>query len=204
MTKLGNGAAFFASVKAANLLGSSLDQSEVDGVNAILAACGAAGWGPKWTAYALATADRETGGTMQPIKEWGGPSYFTRMYDVSGRDPVRARKMGNTIPGDGVRYCGRGYVQLTWKANYAKAGDALGYPLVGNPDLAMRPDIAAAIMVRGMAEGWFTGKKLSDYITADRADFVNARRIINGTDHAREIAAEAGHYLAALTAGGWG
>jgi hypothetical protein len=204
MTKLGNGAAFFASVKAANLLGSSLDQSEVDGVNAILAACGAAGWGPKWTAYALATADRETGGTMQPIKEWGGPSYFTRMYDVSGRDPVRARKMGNTIPGDGVRYCGRGYVQLTWKANYAKAGEALGYPLVGNPDLAMRPDIAAAIMVRGMAEGWFTGKKLSDYITADRADFVNARRIINGTDHAREIAAEAGHYLAALTAGAWG
>jgi hypothetical protein len=204
MTKLGNGAAFFASVKAANLLGSSLDQSEVNGVNAILAACGAAGWGPKWTAYALATADRETGGTMQPIKEWGGPSYFTRMYDVQGRDPARARKMGNTIPGDGVRYCGRGYVQLTWKANYAKAGEALGYPLVGNPDLAMRPDIAAAIMVRGMAEGWFTGKKLSDYITATKADFVNARRIINGTDKAREIAAEAGHYLAALTAGAWG
>ena len=203
MTKLGNGAAFFASVKAANLLGPSLDQSEVDGVNAILAACGAAGWGPKWTAYALATADRETGGTMQPIKEWGGPSYFTRMYDVSGRDPVRARKMGNTIPGDGVRYCGRGYVQLTWKANYAKAGEALGYPLVGNPDLAMRPDIAAAIMVRGMAEGWFTGRQLADFITAERADFVNARRIINGTDHAREIAAEAGHYLAALNAGGW-
>ena len=204
MTKLSNGAAFFASVKAANLLGPSLDQSEVDGVNAILAACGGAGWGPKWTAYALATADRETGGTMKPIKEWGGPSYFTRMYDVQGRDPVRARKMGNTIPGDGARYCGRGYVQLTWKANYAKAGDALGYPLTGNPDLAMRPDIAAAIMVRGMAEGWFTGKKLSDYITATKADFVNARRIINGTDHAREIAAEAEHYLAALKAGGWG
>jgi len=203
MTKLGNGAAFFASVKAANLLGPSLDQSEVDGVNAILAACGAADWGPKWTAYALATADRETGGTMQPIKEWGGPAYFTRMYDVQGRDPVRARKMGNTIPGDGVRYCGRGYVQLTWKANYAKAGDALGYPLTGNPDLAMRPDIAAAIMVRGMAEGWFTGKKLADYITATKTDFVNARRIINGTDHADEIAAEAERYLAALKAGEW-
>lgn len=204
MTKLANGAAFFASVKAANLLGPSLDQSEVDGVNAILAACGGAGWGPKWTAYALATADRETGGTMKPIKEWGGPAYFTRMYDVQGRDPGRARKMGNTIPGDGARYCGRGYVQLTWKANYAKAGEALGYPLTGNPDLAMRPDIAAAIMVRGMAEGWFTGRKLSDYITATKADFVNARRIINGTDHAREIAAEAEHYVAALKAGGWG
>jgi putative chitinase len=203
MTKLGNGAAFFASVKAANLLGPSLDQSEVDGVNAILAACGAADWGPKWTAYALATADRETGGTMQPIKEWGGPSYFTRMYDVQGRDPARARKMGNTVPGDGPRYCGRGYVQLTWKANYAKAGAALGYPLTGNPDLAMRPDIAAAIMVRGMAEGWFTGRALKHYITAEKADFVNARRIINGTDHADEIAAEAERYLAALKAGEW-
>lgn len=204
MTKLANPAAFFAAVKAAQLLGPSLDQSEVDGVNAILAACGGAGWGPKWTAYALATADRETGGTMQPIKEWGGPAYFTRMYDVQGRDPARARKMGNTVPGDGARYCGRGYVQLTWKANYAKAGMALAYPLVGNPDLAMRPDIAAAIMVRGMSEGWFTGKKLSDYITTEKTDFVNARRIINGLDHARDIAAEAERYLAALKAGGWG
>lgn len=203
MTKLGNGAAFFAAVKAANLLGPSLDQSEVDGVNAILAACGAAGWGPKWTAYALATADRETGGTMQPIKEWGGPAYFTRMYDVQGRDPVRARKMGNTIPGDGARYCGRGYVQLTWKVNYAKAGEALGYPLTGNPDLAMRPDIAAAIMVRGMAEGWFTGRKLADFITKERCDFRSARKVINGLDHAAEIAAEADHYLSALKAGGW-
>ena len=204
MTKLGNGAAFFASVKAANLLGSSLDQSEVDGVNAILSACGAAGWGPKWTAYALATADRETGGTMQPIKEWGGPSYFWRRYDPQGHNPKIAKALGNTIPGDGVRFAGRGFVQITGRRNYQLASEKLGYPLVGNPDLAMRSDIAAAIMVRGMAEGWFTGKKLSDYITATKADFVNARRIINGTDKAREIAAEAGHYLAALTAGAWG
>lgn len=203
MTQLGSAPAFFAALKAAQLLGPSLDQSEVDGVNAILSACGAAGWGPRFTAYALATADRETGGTMKPIKEWGGVQYFTRMYDVQGRDPVRARKMGNTAPGDGARYCGRGYVQLTWKANYAKAERELGHNLVSQPDLALRPDIAAKIMVRGMSEGWFTGKKLSDYITNDKCDFVNARRIINGTDHAKEIAAEAGHYLAALQAGGW-
>jgi putative chitinase len=203
LTHLANPGAFFAHLKAAQVLGPTLDQGEVDGLNAILAACGGAGWGPRFTAYALATADRETGGTMKPIKEWGGVQYFTRMYDVSGRDPARARKMGNTAPGDGARYCGRGYVQLTWKANYQKLGDLVGFPLVGNPDLAMRPDIAAEIMVKGMSRGLFTGKKLADYITADRCDFVNARRVINGTDHAKEIAREADHYLAALQAGGW-
>ena len=203
MTKLTNPGAFFAHLKTAQVLGPTLDQSEIDGVNAILAACGGAGWGPRFTAYALATADRETGGTMKPIKEWGGGQYFTRMYDVTGRDPTRARKMGNTQPGDGPRYCGRGYVQLTWKANYDKLGNLLGHPLMENPDLAMRPDIAAAVMVKGMSMGLFTGKKLADYITAEKCDFVNARRVINGLDHAKEIAREADHYLAALKAGAW-
>lgn len=203
MTKLTDAAAFFADVRKRGLLGPSLDQSEVDGLSAILAACGAANWGPRWTAYALATADRETGGTMQPISEYGGTSYFTRLYDVTGRDPLRAKAHGNTAPGDGPRYRGRGYVQLTWKNNYARAGRELGFDLVAQPDLAKRPDIAAAVMVRGMEEGWFTGKKLADYISGERCDYVNARRIINGTDHAKEIAAEAEQYLAALKAGGW-
>lgn len=208
MAKLGNPAAFFASLRAAQLLGPTLEQSEVEGLNAILSACGAAGWGPRYTAYALATADRETGGTMKPIKEWGGPQYFTRNYDVQGRDPARARKMGNRVPGDGPRYCGRGYVQLTWHDNYQKATDRLyaarfNVDLVKSPDLALRPDVAAFVMVSGMSEGWFTGKKLSDYITAEKCDFVNARRIINGVDHAKEIAREAEHYLVALRAGGW-
>jgi len=203
MTKLVNPGAFFAHLKAAQVLGPTLDQSEVDGVNAILAACGSAAWGPRFTAYALGTADRETAGTMQPIKEYGGAAYFARRYDIKGSNPALARRLGNTVPGDGVTFAGRGFVQITGRANYQKAGEKLGYPLVGNPALALRPDIAAAIMVRGMSEGWFTGKKLADYITAEKCDFVNARRIINGTDHAKEIANEAAHYLAALKAGGW-
>lgn len=204
MKKLLNAPAFFDHLRSTQVLGPTLDQGEIDGLNAILAACGSAAWGPKFTAYALATADRETGGTMKPIKEWGGAQYFTRMYDVTGRDPARARKMGNTAPGDGARYCGRGYVQLTWKANYQKLGDLVGFPLVGNPDLAMRPDVAAEVMILGMSRGLFTGKKLADYITAEKCDFVNARRVINGLDHAKEIAREADHYFAALNAGGWG
>lgn len=203
MTALNNPGAFFASVKAAQLLGPTLDQSEVDGVNAILAACGGAGWGPKYTAYALATADRETGGTMRPIKEWGGDHYFWKRYDPKGLNPKIAKRLGNTVAGDGVKFAGRGLVQITGRSNYSKAGAKLGIDLIGNPDLALQQDVAAKIMVRGMSEGWFTGRKLGDFITTTACDFVNARRVINGRDRAAEIAREAEHYLAALRAGEW-
>ena len=61
--------------------------------------------------------------------------------------------------------------------------------LIKNPELAMRPDVAAFVMFDGMINGVFTGKKLADYFNATKTDFVNARRIINGTDRAQEIAA---------------
>jgi putative chitinase len=203
MTNLANPGAFFAALKASRILGSTLEQSEVDGLNVLTTASGDAGWGPKFTAYALATAYHETAGTMQPIRERGGPQYLTNAYDVRGDNPARAKRFGNTTPGDGVRYCGRGYVQLTWRLNYDKLGNLLGYPLAGNPDLAMRPDIAAQILVRGMADGLFTGKKLADYITNAKCDFIGARRIINGTDKAAKIAGHAETFLAALRAGEW-
>jgi predicted chitinase len=114
-----------------------------------------------------------------------------------------ARNMGNINPGDGVRYAGRGYVQLTWRNNYVRAGQALGRDLVTHPDDAMLPDVAADVMTRGMAEGWFTGRKLSDFITAARCDFKGARAVINGTDKAAIIANVADKFLDCLTAGGW-
>ena len=63
----------------------------------------------------------------------------------------------------------------------------------------MQPDIAAKIMIYGMREGWFTNKKLSDYIKAGKADYVGARRIINGTDAARKITGYAETFEKALT-----
>lgn len=195
-------AAFFSHMRASNLLGDRLEQSEVDGCNAILAACSDAHWPLPWTAYALATAYHETAHTMQPIKERGGVAYFTRMYDVTGLRPGLAQSMGNTTPGDGAKYCGRGYVQLTWKANYAKAEKALSVPLVSNPDLAMRPDIAAQIMVRGMEGGWFTGKSLKTYFKSDGPAFTEmfreARRIINGLDRADDVAMYAAEFQRAM------
>lgn len=196
-------AAFFDAVRASKALGPTLTQDEVSGCEAICAAC--EGLPVAWAAYALATAVVETAGTMQPIKEIGGTAYFTRRYDITGERPDKARELGNLQPGDGAKFCGRGYVQMTGRANYARAEAELGVPLTSDPDLAMQPDVAAKIMRRGMQEGWFTGKSLATYLpaTADIHQFTNARRIINGQDRAVEIAGYALEFQSALRAGGW-
>jgi predicted chitinase len=203
MTQLGNPAAFYDALRAHKIMGVTLDQGEFDGLQVLLGAMGTAGWGRRFTAYGLATAYHETAGTMQPVHEYGSKEYLRNNYDVTGRRPAYARNMGNINPGDGVRYAGRGYVQLTWRNNYLHAGTALGRDLVNAPDDAMLPDVAADVMTYGMAGGWFTGKKLSDYITGDRCDFKGARAVINGTDKAALIANNADKFLGCLTAGAW-
>lgn len=201
---LSNPPAFYDVLRSSHVLGPTLTENEVTGTNAILAAC--AGVMPtSWAAYALATAYHETAHTMLPIKEYGGEAYYRRMYDIEGQRPAKARELGNTVPGDGAEFCGRGYVQLTGRANYAKAAEKTGADLIGNPDLAMDPGVAAQIMVKGMLEGWFTGKSLRTYLKnpADLAQFTAARRIINGQDKAQMIAGYAEVFQKALTAGKW-
>lgn len=200
---LADPAKFFAAVRGGKALGPVLTAGEVSGCEAILKACDQ--FPRAWAAYALATAVVETASTMQPIKEYGGQAYFRRMYDIEGDRPAKARELGNLSPGDGAKYCGRGYVQLTGKANYVKAGKALGVPLEADPDLALQPAIAASIMREGMNHGWFTGKSLSTYLPGDANldQFAAARRIINGQDRAAEIAQYALHFQSALLAGGW-
>jgi len=196
-----NRAAFFATVRMR--LG-SLNQSQVEGFGVLLDAIDGAPLAHQ--AYMLATAWHETAATMHPIKEMGGPSYFTKMYDVAGNRTKLCIANGNTCAGDGPRYCGRGFVQLTWKNNYARAGAELGIDLVGNPDLAMAPGPAARIMRQGMTEGWFSGKKLSDYLpsqgVATHDQYVAARRIINGSDRAELVEDYAQHFERALRDGG--
>lgn len=203
-------AAFFASVRA-GLLGPTLDESEVEGCEAILKAMEGAPL--SHAAYALATAFLETASTMQPVAEanWLTQAqrerYFFRMYDIGGARPGVARSLGNTTPGDGVKFAGRGYVQLTGRRNYRIAGEEIGLDLLLTPSAAMIPAAAALIMRGGMDEGWFTGKKFTDYLKpggpAVRSQFVAARRIINVQDRAHDIAGFALQFQAALQAGGW-
>ena len=197
-------AKFFGCCRS-GIMGPTLDNDEVSGVNVILEAM--AGQPLSWTAYALGTAWHETAHTMQPVKEFGGNNYYFRKYDPQGQNPKIAKALGNTEPGDGVKFCGRGYVQLTGRTNYTKAGAKLGVDLIGNPDLAMRADLAAKVLFWGMTTGAFTGRRLGDMLPAGRAavkpEFVQARRIINGLDRAGDIAGYAMQFQAALQAGEW-
>lgn len=135
-------------------------------------------------AYMLATVKHECADTYQPITERGPKSYFSK-YDAG--TPI-GRRLGNTVPGDGFTFRGRGYVQITGRANYQKLSQALALgpdeELVTHPDNALHPDIAYRIMSYGMRNGTFTSKKLNDYINAQGCDYRNARRIINGVDKA--------------------
>lgn len=134
---------------------------------------------PAWdtlrhVAYMLATIRHETAATFRPVKEWRAPVGTAH------------RKLQDRYWGSG--FYGRGYVQLTWDWNYRKAGERLSLPLEQRPDMLLQPDVSYAVCARGMREGWFTGKKLGDYITPTITDYVRARRIVNGNDKAALIA----------------
>lgn len=156
----------------------------------------------KQAAYVLATAYWETGRTMKPVREAHGGTdqqSINRLENAWRKGQLKWVKTPYWRDG----FFGRGYVQLTHKYNYEKAGRKLGVNMVRDPSIALQSDIAARVLVVGSKEGWFTGKKLSDYITAERTDWRNARRIINGTDKASTIAKLAGGFDAALVTDGY-
>lgn len=160
----------------------SLNQSVVNAIEFLLSGFES---NSQWTsveqvAYALSTIKHETAHTFLPITEYGGENYFKK-YD--GRT-----SLGNNKPGDGSRFKGRGYVQITGRRNYTQFAKLLGVDLVAKPELALKPSVAFSIMTIGMHKGLFTGKKLSDYINSTKTDYKNARRIINGTDKAATLA----------------
>jgi predicted chitinase len=155
-------------------------------IEAIKAECQKQGLGQaEQIAYVLATVQHETGGTFKPVRE---AFYVSKDFDTA-----EAWRQNNLRY---YPYYGRGYVQLTWEANYKKYGDILGIDLVNEPDLAIEPNNALFILVHGMKTGAFTGKKLSDYTNTDEIDFYNARKVINGLDQAQKIAKIAESYLA--------
>ncbi len=137
-------------------------------------------------AYILATTVHESGAGAH-MEEF-----------ASGRAYEGRSSLGNNQPGDGVRFKGRGYVQITGRRNYTDWSRRLGMDLVGNPNLAKNPQVAARILVGGMKDGTFTGRRLDHYINGNQTDFHNARRIVNGTDKAGTFAQTAQRLLAAM------
>lgn len=189
-----NRQAFYNSIRA-SLFNGRLTAKQVEGINFKLDAFDKAGiTDDRWRAYMLATSYHETAKTMQPIEEYG---------KGRGRPYGRKLKMSRkpyTSP-DKIYY-GRGDVQLTWYENYEKMGELLNIPLLEQPELALKPDISAKIMIEGMTKGRsnrgdFTGVSLETYFNSTKNDPVNARRIINGLDKAELIA---GYYYKFLEA----
>jgi hypothetical protein len=165
--------AFFDCVRE-KPFGGSLTQDQVSGMNAILNV-----WETsrpsedlRHLAYPLATTYHETAQTMQPISEYGQGA---------------GHEYGEVDPETGQTYYGRGFVQLTWRDNYRKADQELGLAqtisLEWQADNALLPSIAAAVMFRGMFEGWFRGSGLWDYFNDTDDDPYGAREIINGDKH---------------------
>lgn len=124
-------------------------------------------------AYMLATTFWETARTMQPIREKGGEQY------------LKSKKY--------YPWVGEGLVQVTWEKNHRRFGATA-------PGQLMTWPIALNALFDGMIRGLFTGKKLSDFFNASKTDWINARRIINGTDKAHEIASIAKQFHADLLA----
>ncbi|MGI0495529.1 hypothetical protein ACN4EG_27445 [Alkalinema pantanalense CENA528] len=204
---------FYNSVRH-SLFNGKLSQPQVDGMEAILNFWETPPVQPTgefktnweirsigWLAYMLATTYHETAFTMQPISEYGGIQYFTDLYE--GR-----KDLGNDQPGDGARFHGRGYVQLTGRRNYTVMTSIVQhfYPhcpdFTKDPDAVKVPEFAAVILFYGMHQGSFTGKALKHYIgdpdKGQMVDFFDARKIINGLDQAEAIQSYAKKFAQAL------
>lgn len=187
-------AKFYAAVRAGF---GRLSQLQVDGLGAILTAIEGAPLAH--AAYMLATAWHETGKAMQPVRE-------------SPRASEAWRKAN-------FRYWphyGRGYVQVTHERNYewldaASAAAGLTQPgeILANLDLAMRPDIAALALRKGMEEGRYDAQgktmafRLPSQGPATPKQYINARYLVNIQDKAALIAGYAKQFEFALQAGGW-
>lgn len=121
--------------------------------------------GTKRAAAFIAQIGHESGQLCYVREIWGSTA-AQRGYE--GREDL-----GNTVPGDGRKYCGRGLIQITGRANYAKCGEALGLDLINRPELLELPQHAA------MSAAWFWKLKgLNDL--ADRDEFNTITRRING------------------------
>lgn len=143
-------------------------------------------------AYLLSSAYHETAHDFEPRDEFGRGK--GRLYGQ------HVQLTANTV----AAYYGRGLVQLTWLANYARASLLCNVDFVTQPQRVKEWPYCYFVMADGMRKGWFTGKPLVEYINPTKTDFVNARRVINGTDKAELIAGFARMFEQLLTAHGEG
>lgn len=183
---------FFDTLRGSSLFKGGLSVPNVEGTEAIIDAA------LKYripevhhVANMLAETYHETGGYMFPIKE----TVYASHKDKNPSDKTVIARLDNAWAKGQLKWVkepywrdgwfGRGQIQLTHEKNYLTAGTAIGVDLAKNPDKMLDPHVSAAVVVLGMRDGLFTGKKLSDYKFPDALSAKvedNPRRIINGKD----------------------
>ena len=187
---------FFDALKP-DLFRGEYSQDQVDGLDAMLDMLEAYEAPLDEAAYDLATSYWETGGkygksveslnytTAARLRQvWPSRFKTTKAAEPFVRNPKKLAEkvyggredLGNTQPGDGFKYRGHGWPQLTGRGRFKVMGERLGIPLEDKPELMLDPKVSAAALVVGMREGLFTGKKLSEFLP----DYFNARSVING------------------------
>jgi putative chitinase len=204
----------------------SLTQGQVDGMRQVISEGVRQGCtDPRMHACVLAMDYHETQGKMQPVSE---NLYYTdanRIVKVFGnRNGLTTAKavsltknpkvlanfvyggewgrvnLGNTQPNDGWDMRGMGDIQLTGRALRAKFSTYLGIDLLSNPSALLDSSVSKQIMWVGMLKGYFRGRKLSDFITDTKTDFINARAIVNAdvAANGKLIASYADRFLVGL------
>lgn len=145
----------------------------------VLDAMRAAGLGDKnMVLMALATIRAETG-NFTPLSE-----FKSKFNTAPGGAPFglydNRKDLGNQGPPDGASFKGRGYIQLTGRANYKEHGAAigLGNQLVTNPELANKPDIAAKLLA-----SFLKSKEAKIRNALSKNDLRTARKLVNGGSH---------------------
>ncbi len=153
-------------------------------------------------AYVLATAQHGShfGARLEETGTGPGADGVDRSFDRYEPGTALGTTLGNSEPGDGARFRGRGFVHVRGRAAYATWSQRLGMPeqpvdgihvpfFVAHPEALARPSIAAQTLVQGMRDGLFTGIALGYYVNEKKADYYSARRVVGGCEHARDVAA---------------
>lgn len=182
-----------------------LTQKQVDGINRYVDAMHEdKGITYAQAAYILATVWHETAREMEPIEEYGkgkGRPYGTWYKNRKGeqysfkngkRDSVYLYSEYPHL------YYGRGDTQNTWFDNYEKLSKVFNVDFLNQPELLLTDEWSTKVTIYSMKNGLYTGKRLDDYIYQSKKDYVNARRIVNGTDRAKLIAEYAADFEYAL------
>lgn len=193
--------AFFDGIRQQPFPG-KLRVAQVSGISAVLDECVKSKiMDVRWIAYILATVFWETGQRMMPVREGFATTDAGARAAVAKLFAQGRISRNYALPeANGISYYGRGRVQCTHLTNYRKLEKRFGLPFVSQPDLLLDSAIDAKVTVTGHVEGLWTKYDLSDFFNDKKRDWVGARRIVNGQDHAQDIAGMAKLFFADIVA----